>query len=85
MPTMTKVPQFLADTKYVNPADAMHSAFQIAFQTELPAFVWGATQPEMIQDFQVGFTQGCLRSPRLCNQALFFFKHMHPSYPVGKD
>ena len=51
---MMKVPQFLADTKYKNPADVLHSAFQLAFQTDLPAFVFAASKPEMIVDFQVG-------------------------------
>jgi len=54
VPVMMKVPQFLADTKYENPADVLHSAFQLAFQTDLPAFVFAASKPEMIVDFQVG-------------------------------
>lgn len=52
MPCMNKTPQFLADTKYANPSDVMHSPFQIAHQTDLPAFVWGFSQPpRMLQDF----------------------------------
>jgi len=50
MPCMTKIPHFLADTKYANPSDAMHSAFQIAHQTDLPAFVWGLSKPKLVED-----------------------------------
>lgn len=50
MPCAAAVPKFLADTKYVNPADVTHSAFQIAHRTELPAFIWGFQQPRMVED-----------------------------------
>jgi len=53
MPCQQKLPQFLADTKYVNPADVMHSAFQIAFETDLPAFVYAPSQPKMFKDLQL--------------------------------
>lgn len=53
MPSLTKVPQYLADTNYANPSDMMHSAFQIAYQTELPAFVWALSQPKMVEDLNL--------------------------------
>jgi len=36
----------------------LHSPFQIAHQTDLPAFVWAVTHapPEMVQDFQMWMT-----------------------------
>lgn len=52
MPPQTKIPQFLKDTKYANPSDVMHTAFQIAFTTELPAFVFALSQPKMMEDLQ---------------------------------
>jgi len=48
-----ETPKFLADTKYANPSDVLHSPFQIAHKTELPAFVWALSQPKMMQDFQM--------------------------------
>lgn len=47
------MPQFLADTKYANPSDVMHSAFQLGFNTDLPAFVWALSQPKLMEDFQM--------------------------------
>lgn len=35
----------------------MHGTFQIAFQTDLPAFVWAVSQPSnMVEDFQLWMT-----------------------------
>jgi len=53
MPCLTKIPQFLADTKYANPSDVLHSAFQIGHQTDLPAFVWALSQQKLTEDFQL--------------------------------
>ncbi|EHK99620.1 putative Sterigmatocystin 8-O-methyltransferase [Glarea lozoyensis 74030] len=53
LPCLVKVPQFLADTKYTNPSDVMHSAFQLGHQTDLPAFIWALSQPKMMEDFHL--------------------------------
>lgn len=53
MPSLSVMPKFLKDTKYANPSDVMNSAFQIGHKTDLPAFVWGAQKPEMMQDFMM--------------------------------
>jgi demethylsterigmatocystin 6-O-methyltransferase len=52
-PCLEKTPQFLADTKYSNPSDSLHCPFQIAHQTDLPAFVWALGRPKLIADFQL--------------------------------
>ena len=56
LPCLVATPKFLADTKYANPSDALHSPFQIAHQTDLPAFVLALSQPRMMQDLQMWMT-----------------------------
>lgn len=51
MPCLVATPQFLEDTKYQNPADVLHSAFQIAHKTDQPAFVWAMSKPKLLASF----------------------------------
>ncbi|KAI9661830.1 MAG: hypothetical protein M1821_009069 [Bathelium mastoideum] len=53
MPCLQHTPQFLADTGYINPADVVHSPFQLAHKTDVPAFVWAMGQPKLVADFQL--------------------------------
>ncbi len=60
LPCLQETPKFLADTKYVNPADVLHSPFQIAHKTDLPAFVWAVSRPDLMADFNLWMS----RTPR---------------------
>ncbi|PWY86728.1 S-adenosyl-L-methionine-dependent methyltransferase [Aspergillus heteromorphus CBS 117.55] len=51
-PAMQSLPSFLASTNYQDPTDCTKTAFQKAFNTDLPAFEWAKTQPERIRVFQ---------------------------------
>ncbi|KAL8790085.1 MAG: hypothetical protein Q9213_000787 [Squamulea squamosa] len=45
------LPEFLAETKYLNPIDATASPFQKAHKTELPAFRWMPKTPIYTSNF----------------------------------
>lgn len=81
LPCLTKIPQFLADTKYANPSDVMHSAFQIAFQTDLPAFVWSLSQPKMVEDFHLWMAAVYGDRPTSWLDAFDMSKHCDGSSP----
>jgi demethylsterigmatocystin 6-O-methyltransferase len=81
MPCLTKTPQFLADTKYANPSDVMHSAFQIAHQTDLPAFVWALSQPKMVEDFHLWMAAVYSDRPSSWLDAYDLSKHCEGSGP----
>ncbi|KAK3390881.1 S-adenosyl-L-methionine-dependent methyltransferase [Podospora didyma] len=51
-PCLQATPKFLEDTGYANPTDVLHSPFQIAFQTDKPAFGWAVEHPEIMANFQ---------------------------------
>lgn len=63
-PVFQAFPSFLADNKYQDITDAAHTAFQKAFPTDLPAFMWLPTQPERFGPLQQVMTvQGAVGSP----------------------
>ncbi|KAI0097434.1 S-adenosyl-L-methionine-dependent methyltransferase, partial [Nemania sp. FL0031] len=51
-PVLQAFPSFLSETKYQDVSSAANSAFQKAFPTELPAFMWLPTQPERFRPLQ---------------------------------
>ena len=51
MPCLQATPDFLKKSGYANPDNVVKSPFQIAFNTELPAFVWAQGRPDLMQDF----------------------------------
>ncbi|ROW14848.1 hypothetical protein VPNG_03827 [Cytospora leucostoma] len=51
-PVSQALPSFLAENKYQDPTDAAHTAFQKAFPTDLPAFMWLPTQPDRFEPLQ---------------------------------
>ncbi|TGJ83905.1 hypothetical protein E0Z10_g4849 [Xylaria hypoxylon] len=51
-PVLQSFPDFLAETKYQDVSNATNSAFQKAFSTDLPAFVWLPTKPERFAPLQ---------------------------------
>ena len=57
MPCLQATPKFLADTKYINPADVLHSPFQIAHNTNQPAFVWAMGQPKLMAEFNLWMSE----------------------------
>jgi hypothetical protein len=46
-----ETPRFLADTKYNNSSDVVHSPFQIGHKTVLPAFIWATQKPYIMANF----------------------------------
>lgn len=60
-PVFQAFPDFLAENKYQDVNDASNTAFQKAFDTNLPAFQWLPTQPERFHPLQQVMTvQGAL-------------------------
>ncbi|KAL7940842.1 S-adenosyl-L-methionine-dependent methyltransferase [Trichoderma barbatum] len=57
MPCLLVAPQFLADTKYANPDDLVHSPFQAAHKTKEPAFAWAISQPRIMDDFNLWMSE----------------------------
>ncbi|KAI1495744.1 S-adenosyl-L-methionine-dependent methyltransferase [Biscogniauxia marginata] len=53
MPCLQETPKFLANTRYVNPTDVLHSPFQLAHKTDKPSYVWAMEQPELMADFNL--------------------------------
>ncbi|KUI68298.1 Demethylsterigmatocystin 6-O-methyltransferase [Cytospora mali] len=51
-PVFQALPTFLVESKYKDITDAAHTAFQRAFPTDLPAFMWLPTQPERFGPLQ---------------------------------
>lgn len=63
-PVFQALPSFLAETNYQDITDAAHTAFQKAFPTDLPAFMWLPTQPERFGPLQQVMTvQGAAGTP----------------------
>ncbi|KAI7778925.1 hypothetical protein LA080_001531 [Diaporthe eres] len=63
-PVFQALPSFLAETNYQDVTDAAHTAFQKAFPTDLPAFMWLPTQPERFGPLQQAMTvQGAVGVP----------------------
>lgn len=63
-PVFQALPAFLAKTKYQDITDADHTAFQEAFPTDLPAFMWLPSQPERFGPLQQVMTvQGAMGVP----------------------
>lgn len=72
-PVFQTLPTFLAENKYQDVTDAAHTAFQKAFPTELPAFMWLPTQPERFGPLQQVMTvQGAVGVPWF---TVFPFEH----------
>ncbi|KAI0016912.1 S-adenosyl-L-methionine-dependent methyltransferase [Xylariomycetidae sp. FL0641] len=53
LPCLQKTPDFLASTNYTNPTDVLRSPFQLAHQTDKPAYVWAAEQPKLMEEFNL--------------------------------
>ncbi|OTA52352.1 S-adenosyl-L-methionine-dependent methyltransferase [Hypoxylon sp. EC38] len=51
-PVLSALPAFLAENKYQDVSNAGMTAFQKAFSTDLPAFMWLPTQPERFGPLQ---------------------------------
>ncbi|KAI3396486.1 hypothetical protein diail_12106 [Diaporthe ilicicola] len=51
-PVFQALPSFLAERNYQDVTDAANTAFQKAFPTDLPAFMWLPTQPERLGPLQ---------------------------------
>lgn len=47
-PQYQKLPEFLAATKYQNPTDNTKTCLQLAWNTELPGFIWLQQHPEKL-------------------------------------
>lgn len=63
-PVFQALPSFLGETKYQDVTNAAHTAFQKAFPTDLPAFMWLPTQPERFGPLQQAMTvQGAVGTP----------------------
>lgn len=63
-PVFQALPSFLAETKYQDITNAANTAFQKAFPTDLPAFMWLPTQPERFGPLQQVMTvQGAVGTP----------------------
>ena len=56
MPCWQCLPEFLDNTKYQNPADATHTAFQLGHHINEPAWVWAMSQPQRVQNFNLWMT-----------------------------
>ncbi|KAF2653889.1 O-methyl transferase B [Lophiostoma macrostomum CBS 122681] len=50
-PEYAALPDFLKETKYRNPVDELHTAFQYAWKTSLPTFRWFSENPEHLAYF----------------------------------
>lgn len=57
MPCLLAAPKFLADTKYANPEDLLHSPFQSAHNTKQAAFEWAMSQPRIMDDFNLWMSE----------------------------
>ncbi|ETS81750.1 hypothetical protein PFICI_06752 [Pestalotiopsis fici W106-1] len=55
-PCLQVAPQFFKNSNYANPSNVVDTPFQKAFQTELPAFVWMQSHPEIVADFGLWMT-----------------------------
>lgn len=53
LPCYQSLPKFLRDTKYENPSDWSHSAFQYGHKTDLPAFLWLPQNPSNLDSFMM--------------------------------
>jgi demethylsterigmatocystin 6-O-methyltransferase len=63
-PVLQVLPSFLSETKYQDVTDASNTAFQKAFPTDLPAFMWLPSQPERFRPLQQVMTvQGAAGVP----------------------
>lgn len=87
-PVMNAFPAFLAETKYRDVNDAAKTAFQKAFPTDLPAFMWLPTQPERFGPLQQVMTvQGAAGTPWFSvfpfQEELSTFEGQHVLVDVG--
>jgi demethylsterigmatocystin 6-O-methyltransferase len=53
MPCWQALPKFLAETKYQNPTDPAHCAFQEGHNTEQMAFQWALSVPSRFDNFNL--------------------------------
>ncbi|KAL8630485.1 hypothetical protein Q9189_003840, partial [Teloschistes chrysophthalmus] len=54
--TMLTLHQLMTDTAYSNPSDFSRSPFQLAHNTDQPAFIWGRNHPERVKFFKLWMT-----------------------------
>lgn len=82
-PVFQALPSFLAENKYQDPTDAAHTAFQKAFPTDLPAFMWLPTQPDRFGPLQQMMTvQGASGVPWF---AVFPFEQELASFDLASQ
>ncbi|KAK9423665.1 putative O-methyltransferase domain-containing protein [Seiridium unicorne] len=55
-PCFQVAPKFWAEKKYANPTNVVDTPFQVAFKTELPAFLWLQGNAELVADFGLWMT-----------------------------
>ena len=53
LPCWEALPKFLSKTNYQNPQDPVHTPFQEAFETEMPAFEWARKTPKIFNDVKL--------------------------------
>lgn len=53
---MQAAPEFFQRTQYRNPDNIVDTPFQAAFKTELPAFLWVQSRPDLVADFGLWMT-----------------------------
>ena len=53
VPCWQVLPKFLADTKYENPSDSGHCAFQLGHNIDVHPFMWALSQPAKAKNFQI--------------------------------
>ena len=58
MPGWQALPGFLAQTKYRNPSDNAHCAFQIGHNTDLLPFIWVLNHPDRFAAFNLWMSAG---------------------------
>ncbi|KAF4553200.1 O-methyltransferase domain-containing protein 4 [Elsinoe fawcettii] len=55
-PIFQRLPSFLEETSYANPATPTSTAFNAAYSTPDPAFVWAVKEPKRFEAFQAAMT-----------------------------
>ena len=53
LPCWQALPEFLSKTNYQNPWDPAHGPFQEAFKTQMPAFEWVLSSPNISHDLNL--------------------------------
>ena len=59
MPCWQALPEFLAETKYQNPTDSAHSAFQKGHNTEQLPFQWALSVPSRFNNSNLWMAANC--------------------------